>query len=48
MQIRIAGDSANANDEGSYYDIASVTDSTLTLATTGLSVEVLVTVDGSD
>ncbi len=45
MQIRIAGDSANANDEGSFYDIQSVTADTLTLTSTALSVEVAVTLD---
>ncbi|MBL4832198.1 MAG: hypothetical protein JKY55_20255, partial [Aliivibrio sp.] len=45
MQIRIAGDSANANDEGSYYEIQSVTADTMTLTTTALSVEVAVTLD---
>ncbi|GAM76385.1 hypothetical protein JCM19241_3922 [Vibrio ishigakensis] len=45
MQIRIAGDSANANDEGSFYEIASVTSDTITLTSTGLSVEFAVTMD---
>ncbi|WP_261817079.1 LEPR-XLL domain-containing protein [Vibrio gallicus] len=45
MQIRIAGDSANANDEGSFYEIASVSATTLTLTSNALSVEVAVTLD---
>ncbi|WP_117236182.1 LEPR-XLL domain-containing protein [Vibrio maerlii] len=45
MQIRIAGDSSNANDEGSFYEVATVTDSTMTLTSTDLSVEINVTLD---
>ncbi|GAM68906.1 hypothetical protein JCM19236_2903 [Vibrio sp. JCM 19236] len=45
MQIRIAGDSANVNDEGSFYEIASVTSDTITLTSTALSVEFAVTMD---
>jgi Ca2+-binding RTX toxin-like protein len=45
MQIRIAGSSANANDEGSIYEIASVSANTLTLTSTDLTVEVNVNID---
>ncbi|MGC9461805.1 beta strand repeat-containing protein, partial [Vibrio genomosp. F10] len=45
MQIRIAGDSANANDEGTYYEIQSVTKEALTLTTNDLSVEIAVRLD---
>ncbi|CAM2780863.1 LEPR-XLL domain-containing protein [Vibrio rarus] len=45
MQIRIAGDSGNANDEGSFYEIAAVTADTMTLTSTALSVEVAVIMD---
>lgn len=45
MQIRIAGDSANANDEGSFYEIASVNATTMTLVSTDLTVEENVEMD---
>ncbi|WP_315980889.1 hypothetical protein [Aliamphritea spongicola] len=45
MQIRIAGASANANDEGSFYEIASVSATTLIFTSTAMTPENAVTLD---
>ncbi|WP_261842146.1 LEPR-XLL domain-containing protein [Aliamphritea ceti] len=45
MQIRLAGVSANANDEGSFYEVASVTATTLTFTSTTMTPENAVTLD---